>query len=47
MDFLELSRAQFSVLEYEHRPVEQDKLDKIIDAGLAARRLATINPNES
>ena len=36
MDFLELSRARFSVLEYEHRPVEQDKLDKIIDAGLAA-----------
>ncbi|MBQ1409750.1 MAG: nitroreductase family protein [Oscillospiraceae bacterium] len=36
MDFLELSRARFSVLEYEHRPVEQEKLDRIIEAGLAA-----------
>ena len=36
MDFLELSRTRFSVLEYEHRPVEQEKLDKIIDAALAA-----------
>lgn len=36
MDFLELSRARFSVLEYEHRPVEQELLDKILEAGLAA-----------
>lgn len=36
MDFLELSRTRFSVLEYEHRPVEQGKLDKILDAALAA-----------
>ncbi len=36
MDFLELSRARFSVLEYENRPVEQEKLDRIIEAGIAA-----------
>ena len=36
MDFLELSRTRFSVLEYEHRRVEQEMLDKIVDAALTA-----------
>lgn len=36
MEFLELVRARFSVLEYENRPVEQEKLDRIIEAGIAA-----------
>ena len=36
MDFLELSKARFSVLEYEHRPIEQSLIDKIIEAGIAA-----------
>lgn len=36
MDFLELSHVRFSVLEYENRPVEQEKLDRIIEAGIAA-----------
>ena len=36
MDFLELARSRFSVLEYDPRPVEQCKIDRIIEAGLAA-----------
>ena len=36
MDFLELARTRFSVLEYEKRPMEQEKIDKIIEAGIAA-----------
>lgn len=36
MDFLELARERFSVLDYEKREVEQDKIDKIIEAALAA-----------
>ena len=36
MDFLELSHARFSVLEYDHRPVEQEKIDRIIEAAIAA-----------
>lgn len=46
MDFLELSRARFSVLEYEHLPVEQDKLDKIIDAALAAPTACNNQPQQ-
>lgn len=36
MDFLELSRTRFSVLEYEKRPVGQEKIDKIIEAAISA-----------
>jgi len=36
MDFLELSKTRYSVLEYDGRPVEKKLIDKIIDAGLAA-----------
>ena len=36
MDFLELSKTRFSVIEYDNRHVEQDLIDKIIEAGIAA-----------
>ena len=36
MDFLELAQARYSVLDYEHRPVEPEKLEKILAAGIAA-----------
>lgn len=36
MSFLELARSRFSVLEYEHRPVESEKIDAIIEAAIAA-----------
>lgn len=36
MDFLELSKTRFSVLEYDQRHVEQEVVDKIIEAGISA-----------
>ncbi len=36
LDFLELSKKRYSVLVYDHRSVEQNKIDKIIEAGIAA-----------
>lgn len=36
MDFLELSRSRFSVVDYSEQPVEQEALDQILDAALAA-----------
>ncbi|MBE6881464.1 MAG: nitroreductase family protein [Oscillospiraceae bacterium] len=36
MDLLDLMKSRFSVLEYENIPVEQEKVDKIIKAALAA-----------
>ena len=55
MDFLELSRARYSVLEYDDRPVEQELIDKIINAGIAAptacnnqpQRILIIDSDES
>lgn len=36
MDFLQLAKERFSVLEYDTRPVEEEKIERIIAAGLAA-----------
>lgn len=36
MDFLALAKERFSVLEYERREVEPEKIGKILDAALAA-----------
>lgn len=44
MDFLELARARFSVLEYDHRPVEQELVDQILAAGLAAPTACNFQP---
>ena len=55
MNFLELARERFSVIDYRQQPVEQEKIDKIIDAALAAptacnrqpQRILIINDEES
>ncbi len=36
MDFLELARERFSVLEYEERPVEPEKVEQILEAARLA-----------
>ncbi len=36
MDFLELARNRYSERRYDPRPIEQDKLDKILEAGRIA-----------
>ena len=44
MDFLQLAQERFSVLEYDRRPVEQSKIDRIIEAGLAAPTACNFQP---
>lgn len=44
MDFLELSRSRFSVLDYEDRPVEREKIEKILDAGIYAPTACNFQP---
>lgn len=44
MDFLELSKTRFSVLDYEPRPVEREKIARIIEAALAAPTACNFQP---
>ena len=36
MDFLELAKERYSVRKYDPRPIEQEKLDRILEAGNVA-----------
>ena len=42
MDFLELVKSRYSVRSYQSRPVEQEKLDRVLEAA----RLAPTGSNE-
>lgn len=44
MDFLELAQERFSVLDYERRELEQEKIDRIIEACLAAPTACNYQP---
>lgn len=44
MGFLDLMKQRFSVLEYSDTPVEQEKIDKIIDAGIASPTACNYQP---
>ena len=44
MGFLDLSHERFSVLEYEHRPIERDVIDRILEAGIAAPTACNYQP---
>lgn len=46
MDFLELSHRRYSVLDYENRPVEQEKINKIMEAGLSAPTACNFQPQK-
>ena len=35
-DFMTLAKARYSVRKYKDTPIEDDKLDKIIEAGIIA-----------
>lgn len=39
MNFLELVKARYSVRNYEERPIEQNKLDYIMECVVLHRRL--------
>lgn len=44
MDFLKLSHSRFSVLDYEQRPVEREKIDRIVEAALSAPTACNFQP---
>ena len=44
MDFLELAKERYSVRAFSDKPVEQEKLDKIIEAGLVAPTAKNLQP---
>ncbi|MGM9522183.1 MAG: nitroreductase family protein [Oscillospiraceae bacterium] len=44
MDFLELAHKRFSVLEYDRKPVEKEKIDKLLDAALSAPTACNFQP---
>ena len=46
MDFLELAHTRFSVLEYDRKKVEQDKIDRIIEAAIAAPTACNYQPQK-
>ena len=43
-DFLELAESRYSVRKYDPRPIEQDKLDRILRAGQVAPTAANRQP---
>jgi nitroreductase len=45
MDFLELAKKRYSVRAYQKRPVEQEKIDLILQAGRVAPTAANRQPN--
>lgn len=44
MDFLELARSRYSVRDYDARPVEQEKIDRILEAARVAPTGANRQP---
>lgn len=44
MNFSELVRGRFSVLEYQRRPVEPEYVEQILAAGLAAPKACNLQP---
>ena len=44
MDFLKLAKTRFSVLDYESRAVEREKIDRIVEAALAAPTACNFQP---
>jgi len=46
MDFLELARKRYSVRNYSDRPVEEEKLLKILEAGRLAPTAVNYQPQK-
>lgn len=44
MDFMTLARERFSVRDYEDRPIEKEKLEKILEAGHIAPTAVNAQP---
>jgi len=46
MDFLSLAKKRYSVRAYKKKPVEQEMIDKILQAGWVAPTAANLQPNK-
>lgn len=46
MDFLELAKARFSVRSFSERPVEQEKLHSILEAGQVSPTACNLQPQK-
>ena len=46
MDFLELSKSRYSVLYYQNKPVPDELLKKIIEAGISAPTACNFQPQK-
>lgn len=46
MDFLELSKARFSVRSFSERPVELEKLHSILEAGQVSPTACNLQPQK-
>ena len=44
MDFYELARERYSVRKFDSRPVEEEKLEKVLDTGLVAPTAKNYQP---
>ena len=44
MEFMELAKARYSVRKFADKPLEQEKLDKILEAGNVAPTAANLQP---
>ena len=47
MTFLELAKMRYSVRSFKNTPVEEEKLNLILEAGRVAPTAATISPRRS
>lgn len=46
MDFLELSKLRYSVRQFDARPIEEEKLEKILEAGRLAPTATNAQPQK-
>ena len=46
MDFLELSKSRYSVLHYQKKPVPDELLNKIVEAGISAPTACNFQPQK-
>lgn len=47
MSFMELSKARYSVRAFQNTPIEEEKMNLILEAGRVAPLPATISPKRS
>jgi nitroreductase len=46
MDFLDLAKSRYSERSFDQRPVEQEKLDKILEAGQVVPTACNYQPQK-